>query len=283
VPAGGSLTMRYTVEATDQIGEYQNSVVAVAGGQTIGPASTKVQIGDRLFLPFVAQGYGSVQPGVGLPFIEDFTNGVSADWVPYADPPDISPDHWYWAGTMGVYGVYNYDYLNPTPYYRYNIAIYDGSGAQGWTDYRVEARIKDVKESHLKKGLVGIWFRGTYKDSGLKDKTVGGYYLYMKVADDSLYLMRTPADNPVFDSQVIVDSKANPGGRIGRKHWYKIIVEVRGNTIKAWFEDDADGVDDPSLIFEWTDPDGTWPSGTVGFAVYNTSARFDYIHVEPLE
>jgi len=284
VPAGGSLTMRYTVEATDQIGEYRNSVEAVAGGQTIGPASATVQIGSRVFLPFVAHSFGSSPPGAGLPFREDFTNGVPADWVPFTNWPDLSPDHWYWAGTMGVYGVYNYDFQNPTLYQSYHIAIYDGSGAQSWTDYRIEARVKDVKEKDLKRGLVGIWFRGKYQDSGLKDgKTVGGYYVYMKVADDSLYLMHTPADNPAFNSRPIVDSKANPGGRIGRKHWYKIIIEVRGNTIKVWFEDDADGVDAPLPIFDWTDPDATWQAGTVGLAVCKTDARFDYIHVEPLE
>lgn len=143
--------------------------------------------------------------------------------------------------------------------------------------------MRDVKEENLQKGLTGVWFRGTYEDSGAMDgKTVGGYYLYMKAADDHLYLMRTPPANPTFASQVTVASYPW-ASRIGRKHWYKAIIEVRGANIKVWFEDDEDGIDNPTLVFNWTDPDPVWSSGTVGFSTYNTSSRYDYIRVLPLD
>jgi len=51
----------------------------------------------------------------------------------------------------------------------------------------------------------------------------------------------------------------------------------------VWFEDDEDGIDNPTPVFNWTDPDPVWSSGTVGFATYNTSSRFDYIRVLPLD
>jgi len=119
-------------------------------------------------------------------------------------------------------------------------------------------------------------------DSGIDDgKTVGGYYVYITPPDDQVCLMRTPPDNRSFASHTVVTSYHYAPG-IGRAHWYKIIVEARGANLKVWFEDDEDGVTNPTLIFNWTDPNPVWSSGTVGLATYYTSSRFDYIRVSAL-
>ncbi len=267
VPAGGDLILLYQLQAGGA-GPKTNTIHAYRGGSNLlGTASSTVTV------------------GMGLPFQEDFTNGLSADWQPFLNWPGLSADRWYWSGELGSWGVLNYEYDRVLPGNEgYDLIVYNAPGAQEWTDYRIEARIKDVKSTgKLNRGFLGIWFRGTYQNSGAMDgKTVGGYYFYMKEPDDKLYLMRTPPDNPTFASQAVVASYLWSAG-LGRKHWYKLIIEVRGANIKAWFEDDEDDVSNPVKVFDWTDPNGTWPKGTVGFSTFYTSGRFDYIYVLPLE
>lgn len=266
VQPGGDLTLVYEVQ-TSGLGEKSNLAVAYgAAGEKLGSASALVTIGG------------------GLPYVDDFAQGLSADWQPFTNYAGLSADRWYWAGTVGVYGLYNYEWDRVEPGNTgYDLTVYNPPGAQNWTDYRIEVRLKDVKETgSLKSGLSGIFFRGTYEPSGAMDgKTVGGYYIYLKAPNDTLYLMRTPPSNPSFAAaQVVKSYYYSP--RIGLKHWYKLVVEVRGNNIKAWFEDDEDGVSNAVEIFNWTDTQNAWPAGTVGFATYYTSTRYDYIHVTAL-
>ena len=216
----------------------------------------------------------------GLPFVDEFTT-ESPDWHRFDNWPNLSPLHWDWAGVSGDWGIWAYDWTYVQEYTGFNLLIYDDPGAQSWTDYRIETSIRDSKDEQLLKGLTGVWFRGTYEDSGLKDgKSVGGYYVYMKVSDDTIYLMRTPqpaaGQDPIFYSQSVVAS-APAGVGIRRDRWYQLVVEVRGANIKVWFQNSQ------NPIINWTDPNPIWSSGTVGLAVYNTTARWDYIHVLPLE
>ncbi|HSR34290.1 MAG TPA: family 16 glycoside hydrolase [Anaerolineae bacterium] len=391
-----TLTMRYHVRAVNRAGEYQNSVVALAGDQQIGPASatltidrstTHMPMAHRNFLPprprwqlsktanppaveagnpvvytvvlknvgnlagtagslvdvlpadftFNAMVSGpppSVADGTltwsgpweldpndsvnlsyrvtsggsglkvntvkanniigaelarasstvalgGLPFEDEFSN-ESPDWHRFDNWPGLSPWHWDWGGQPGVWGIWGYDWTEPTEYTGYSLLIYNDPAAEGWTDYEVELRLRDSKDDFLQKGLSGLWLRGTYQDSGAEDgKTVGGYYVYMKVSDNRIYLMRTPPGDPSFASQVIVAS--GPTVSIRRDRWYKLIVRVKGANIQVWFENDEDSVDNPVAVLNWTDPNPAWSSGTVGLAVYNTTARFDYIRVLPVD
>ena len=282
VPAGGSVRVQYYARAVESPGVYANSVVAIEGGESIAEDSAQLTVaGGTVFLPLALRNYSPPSTGLPLPFLEDFTFSSLEGWQPFLNFPGLSADLWYWAGQEGVWGIYNYDYSRVEPDWTgYNLNIYNAEGAQEWTDYRIEARINDVKEENQLKGLTGIWFRGTYQNSGIMDgKTVGGYYLYMKPGDDNLYLMRTPISNPTFYSQQVVDSYLY-GPRIGNKHWYDVVIVVEGFRIQVWFGDEEDGL---VKAFDWTDPTRSWPNGTVGLAVYNTASRFDYIHVLPLD
>jgi hypothetical protein len=211
----------------------------------------------------------------GLPYEENFDNDPPASWQPFLNWPGLSAERWYAAG-----GVYNYDWAAVLPgNTSYDLSIYNDPGAQSWTDYRIETRMKDVKEENLDRGLTGIWFRGTYQDSGAMDgRLVSGYYFYMKPPDNTLYLMKTNPTQLTFYSQQVVDSFYYPP-RIGRKHWYDVTIEVRGSNIQIWFGDDEEGM---IKVFDWTDPSNAYPAGTVGFATYFTAARYDFIRVEPL-
>ena len=264
---GEDLTLIYTVQSG-------------GGGRLVNTANA-YDTRDVL----VASGSSTVTIGFGLPFEEDFTDGLSEDWKPFLNWPGLDPGYWSWAGVLGSWGLVNYDYNPDTlpAFSGYNMLIYDAPGAQGWTDYEIEARIKDAKEEDLTVGLTGIWFRGTYDDSGARDgKTVGGYYFYMKQANDTLYLMRTPPDNPTFGShEVVATYTFSP--IIILKHWYKVRIEVEGNHIQIWFEDDEDNISNPVKVFDFTESEGAWSAGTVGLAVYTTASRFDYIYVRPLD
>ncbi len=395
VPATGTLTMRYHVWANGQSGEHYNSIVASAGGVTVGPARAKLEIeGIRTFVPIVFTNYTppapvwevsktatptEVEPGEtatyqvqidntgnasgtlskisdalpsgftfvamltgsdvtsppsgttgtvswdgpwtlspgsgltliyrvttggggyqvntvtiydssghavgtasstiavlgGLPYEENFDVDPPVDWQPFLNYPGLSAARWWVAG-----GVYNYDSLAVLPENTgYDLSIYNAPGAQGWTDYRIETRIKDVKDHNTQRGLTGVWFRGTYQDSGLNDgKEIAGYYFYIKPSDDYLYLIRTDPAVRSLNSQPIV-AKYYYAPRIGRKHWYDVIIEVRGPNIKVWFGDDEAGI---IPVFDWTDPDNAYPNGTVGFAEYYTASRYDYMRVKPL-
>jgi uncharacterized repeat protein (TIGR01451 family) len=262
VPPGASLIVKYRVQGKTG-GQKTNTVtVYESGGQVAGTASSTVLVGG------------------GLPFNEDFSYSAMQNWEILLNWPDLSQDRWYWSGDNGVWGVYSYEYDRVLPAYEgYALAMYTDPRAQGWTNYKIEARLEDIKEENRQKGLTGIWFRGTYQNSGAMDgKTVGGYYVYMKPGDDHLYLGRITPSNPMFASQEFVASYAY-GPRIGHKHWYKVVIEVQGFHIKVKFGDN-----DSNLVtaFDWTDPNQSWPNGTVGLATYNTSARFDYIHVTAL-
>ncbi|HFD38241.1 MAG TPA: DUF11 domain-containing protein [Anaerolineae bacterium] len=260
VPPGGTLSLRYQCRA-DSGGEKTNTVSLYSSGQTVGTASHTVLVGG------------------GLPVYEDFTYSAMENWEIFLNYPDLLAERWYWSGEDGVWGLYNYEFDRVSTYQGYALAVYKDPAAQSWTDYRVEARLKDVKEYNLNKGLSGIWFRGLYDNSGNMDgKTVAGYYFYIKPGNDTLYLMRTPPDNPMFASQTVVASYVYGPG-IGRKHWYNVEIEVRGNHIQIWFGDETDGM---IPVFDWIDPDNAWQSGTVGLSVYNSSARFDYVYVLPL-
>ncbi len=267
VPVGGDLILSYQVRAGGS-GPKTNTVQVYRGGAALlGTASSTVTV------------------GISLPFQEDFTNGLSTDWQPFLNWQGLSANRWFWSGQMGSWGLLNYEYDRVLPGNEgYDLIIYNAPGAQNWTNYRIEARVKDTKATgNLNRGFLGIWFRGTYQNSGAMDgKTVGGYYFYMKEPDNTLYLMRTPPDNPSFASHTVVASYRWSAG-LGRKHWYKMIVEVRGSNVKAWFEDDEDGVSNPVKVFDWNEPAGAWSKGTVGFSTFYTSGRFDYIYVLPLD
>jgi uncharacterized repeat protein (TIGR01451 family) len=396
-PFANTLTLRYHVKAVSAPGEHENSVVAVAGGEQIGPASASLRIDKAfVFLPLIAKGYippapiwqlgknadtetvtpgdpvtynvelanegnlggtvtaivdtlpagftfdtmlsgpqpseineptitwtgpwnlspdesmmlsyrvtsggggqqvntaralgysgqelasasSTVAVGGGLPFVDEFTT-ESPDWHRFSSFPGLSPWHWDWGGEPGVWGIWAYEWTEPEEYTGFNLLIYDDPGAQGWTDYRIETSVRDSKDEQQRKGLSGVWFRGTYEDSGLDDgKSVSGYYAYMKVNDDQIYLLRTkepdPGEDPAFFDQEVVAS-AYAGLTIRRDRWYDLVVEVRGNNIKIWF------ADSPDPVIEWWDLNPIWSSGTVGLAVYNTTARWDYIRVLPLD
>ena len=257
LPPGSGLTLIYQVTAGGAGNQVNTVTIYDSSGQPVGTASSTVTVLG------------------GLPYEENFDVSPPADWQPFLNYPGLSVDRWWVAG-----GVYNYDSLAVLPENTsFDLSIYNAPGAQGWTDYRIETRIKDVKDHNTDRGLTGVWFRGTYQDAGdMGGGVIAGYYFYIKPSDDYLYLIRTDPSVRTLHSQPIV-ANYYYAPRIGRKHWYDVIIEVRGSNIKVWFGDEDDGI---IQVFDWTDPDNAYPNGTVGFAEYYTASRYDYMRVEPL-
>jgi uncharacterized repeat protein (TIGR01451 family) len=283
VPGPGTLTLRYYAKAPSRAGDYQNSVVAQIGTALVGPETANLSVnGGTIFLPSVIRKFPE---GVPLPYEEHFTVAPPANWEPFTNWPGLDANRWWAQG-----GVYNYQWNRFDPVYVYwDLSLFNAPGTELWTDYRIEARMKDSKESNFKRGLSGIWFRASAESSGAMDgESVGGYYLMMRPFSsdpalmDRLFLYRVPKDEPAFDVASVVDRYHYTPG-IGRKKWYNVVIEVEGNHIEVWFGRPDEG--EPMVkAIDWYDtfPAGAWNSGSVGFVTYATTARFDYIKVLPL-
>jgi uncharacterized repeat protein (TIGR01451 family) len=256
LPPSSSLTLRYQV-TTGGGGNQANTVTIYdLYNEAVGTASSTIAVLG------------------GLPYEENFDVNPPPDWQPFLNYPGLDADRWFAAG-----GVYNYDSTAVLPENTgFDLSIYNAPGAQGWTDYRIVTRMKDVKDHNLQRGLTGVWFRGTYQDSGANDgKEIAGYYFYIRPDNDTLYLMRTDPSIRSLNSQPIIGSVVY-GPRIGRKHWYDVIIEVQGPNIKIQFGDPENG-----MIEAFNVTDSTYPNGTVGFAEYYTASRYDFMRVEPLD
>jgi hypothetical protein len=223
----------------------------------------------------------STTPSLTLPYEENFDVEPPTNWEPFTNFLALDANRW-WAAD----GAYNYQWDRLQEQHTYwDLSMLNAAGTELWTDYRIVARMKDYKESDLRRGLSGVWFRGSYQNSGVLDgESVGGYYLMMRpfssdpVYTDRLFLMRIPKDDPAFDAASIVDVY-HYSQEIDRDVWYDVVIDVEGGRIEVWFGRVQDG----GLVkaIDWTDifPVGPWSSGTVGFVTYATTARFDYMRV----
>jgi uncharacterized repeat protein (TIGR01451 family) len=283
VPGSGTRTLRYYAKAPTRAGDYHNSVVAQVGTALVGPETVPLYVeGGTLFLPSIIRKFPE---GVPLPYEENFDVHPPANWEPFTNYPGLDAGRWWVA-----LGAYNYKSDRVLPEYKdYDLSMFNAPGSELWTDYRIEARMKDSKDHAIRKGMTGIWFRGTYQNSGAMDgESVGGYYLFMRPWSDDpayqnrLFLMRIPKDDMALDAATIVDRYHYEPG-IGRKKWYDVRIDVQGNHIQVWFGRPDSG--EPMVkAIDWYDsyPAGAWTSGTVGFATYFTESHYDYIRVSPL-
>ena len=295
VPGQGTRTLRYYAKAVNRAGDYENSVVGNDGGTLIGPESATLHVeAGVVFLPTIIRYYPEFV-GVQLPYEENFSVAPAAYWVPFTNWRYWDEDLLQWvvldAGRWWTQlNAYNYKSDRVLPENKeWDLSMFNAPGAELWTNYRIEARMKDSKDHAIRRGMTGIWFRGTYENSGAMDgESVGGYYLFMRPWSDNpdyqnrLFLMRIPKDDMSFDAATIVDRYHYEDG-IGRQKWYDVRIDVQGSRIRVSFGRPEDGGMIENVI-DWTDtfPAGAWTSGTVGFATYFTESHYDYIRVSPL-
>jgi hypothetical protein len=141
----------------------------------------------------------------------------------------------------------------------------------------------------------GIWLRGHYKDSENRGQWLTGYYFTVKVRDDErdtarLWQMRTDEEHwdevhdyywYHFQNPYLLDEFHLESANVEKGEWHRLTVEVRGNNIKGYVDDE--------LAIDFTDSVGSiFLTGTVGLYAYGSDGayavvKFDDIKVEPLD
>jgi PKD repeat protein len=249
----------------------------------------------------------TVEPAVLLEERFDSASVGISRWTKFLNYWRLEEGQWYWGAGDGVggSGAATQDcYLGGKKMAEDALLMYLGEGAEQWTDYRVETellvrggadQLEDGTVIWLLEGgvPVGLWVRGQYTavdDGG--GGWVTGYYVnvggspYRQTMYVRLSQLQTLTDcwdlacsNPsnLYDfnnPHTIIEVKLER--TFARNAWYNLAVEVRGNNIKVFFED--------QLVIEWNDPKEPFLTGTVGFKTYKSeTASFDNLIVTPLD
>jgi hypothetical protein len=257
----------------------QATVVVEAGASPAGPATALVTVEEGILLE------------------EHFEQGIG-DWTKFMNYWRLKEEQWYWgqAGGVGGSGAANHECCGDSNKEAEDaVLMYLEDGAEAWTDYRMEVKF------NLKSGdrAVGVWVRGQhdYRDDG-SGQWITGYYVVVggKVGGAQHFMkivqLQTATDcwdaacnNPgnLYDFNNPHDLILIEGmeGGLTRNVWHTLVVEVRGATIKAWLDHDAD-TDAPDI--EFTDPKEPFLTGAVGFKTMAAELiSYDDVYVWPLE
>jgi len=289
---GERLDVVYRVVANVPVGEHTNQV-AVAASQLGVP----LQPAGATF---------TAEPGI---LLEENFNDPSARlsrWTRFMNYWRLEEDQWRWEEHDGVggSGAATQDcWLGGKKVAEDALLMYLGPGAQQWTDYRVETKMllrggvneKDGVVKIIENGgyPVGLWVRGQYKDVGKEDTAgwVTGYYIIVggKPTEDTMFIRLSQLqtltdcwDLACVNTQNLYDFN-NPHGlrqvelnqSFKRYTWYTLAVEVRGNNIKIYFDNE--------LVMDYTDEKEPFLEGTIGFKTYKSkTVSFDDVIVTPL-
>jgi uncharacterized repeat protein (TIGR01451 family) len=259
VASKDSLTLIYRVKVSDVAGTYENSVTATTrkGLPPKEPANASVVVKEPFLL------------------IEDFESGTDG-WEPFLNYWRLHPEQWYlqagagYGGSTGLRHSYFLGVSDPDRGAHDALYIYRGTGAEHWTNYRVEAwtRMDDGVS-------MGLWVRAKYipdPDDGLH---VEGYYVSWIARNRNsvgLDRLRTTGSTAYHFSDpenlVTVDREMH------KNTWYRMAVEVRGSNIKVFIDGD--------LVIDYND--STFAEGSVGFVCYKVGyGTWDDIVVTPLD
>jgi hypothetical protein len=221
---------------------------------------------SKVYLPAIARTY----PLPETLLYEEFTTGMPAAWTPFLNWPELKANDWYWKGDGTTWGRIEYNDAKEVE--QWALLMYLGEGAQQWTDYRIEASIRNEDGQEYRHLLMCIWFRGTYQQrTDMQGGDVTGYAFCLRPDNDTVYYESIdPATHKLYFLW-----RSEVGLRVKSNTWYKVTIEVQGNHMVA-------SVDD-QVVLGWYDPNQTWMQGTVGFASFRRGMQIDYIHVSPLE
>jgi uncharacterized repeat protein (TIGR01451 family) len=258
VESGETLTLIYQVQVSDVPGTYANNATATAlvGRPPQAPASATVNVTEPVLL------------------WEDFESGTDG-WEPFLNYWRLHPEQWYlqaglgYGGTTGLRHTYFYGVEDPERGAHDALYMYRGAGAEEWTDYRMEARVRiDAGDK------MGFWVRGKYEPSPLDGLHVEGYYIYWKPGRDRVELWRLKNSGGTafhFSDPELLVVESHP---LDRGVWYQLAVEVRGSNIKVFV--------DGNLVINHND--SRWSEGTVGFVTYVVDyGTWDNVLVTPLD
>ncbi len=253
-------------------------------------------ITSTLFLPLIAEAPASL-------LIDDFESGIGL-WTPFLNYWRLEPGQWYWGPSDGVggSGAATHDCCIGDKEAADALLMHLGDGAEGWTDYRVEAKMllrggvdKEHNWSYIDGDPIGLWVRGQYEyveGVTIRAQWVTGYYVVIagKPDRDNLVVRLTQiqtlddcmddaCDNPqnLYTFNNIYPLAETPLYKpYLRDVWYKLTVEVRGPRITVWLDDQQ--------VIDYVDTKVPFLTGTVGFKTHETwTASFDDLVVTPLQ
>jgi hypothetical protein len=273
------------------------AVVMVLGMAAGASAAQQPQASSdyQLFVPLVSR-------GPAVLFADNFEGGTG-NWTPYLQWNRLTPEQWYWDQNGGYGGsagyAFHYSAHGTSKEAEDALTMVLGQGSEGWTDYRLRAKL-NIRSGNR----IGLWLRGTYKPSDNKGQWFTGYYCVVSAREihdkDGIHLLQmrtreepstTPPDKP-WNLYHFANPKELVSGDLDldlrHARWYELVVEVKGPHIKCYIQD-ATSTDTPEAAqansIEYNDNyQSVFTTGTIGFKVYDTGAvTFDDVIVEPLD
>ena len=227
-------------------------------------------------------------------FEDDFEDGID-EWTAYTNSKRANEEMWFWDLGAGRNGgnAYTHNALNADreKFYAHDaLSMHLAEGAEDWTDYRYTVWI-NVHAGRQ----AGVWLRGHYQDAENRGQWVTGYYFTVKVRDDErdtakLWQLRTDEEHGDevhdyywyhYQNPFLLEEFHLESANVEKEQWFKLTVEVRGNNIKGYIDDE--------LAIDHTDAAGSvFLDGTIGFYTYGSSpayavVSFDDVKVEPLD
>lgn len=195
--------------------------------------------------------------------IDDFSAGLSSDWQPFTNYWRNNDQQFYAEGGAVQFNPS----LGADPDGGAHDALLMYTKGYAWSDYIFEA---DVKGSY-----VGVWFRGTFRESVTSGQWVTGYYVTLSNGY-KLWKIQTPencvtdCDKPQylyhFSNPTLIEQKEIS---VDPNRMYHITVEVDGSHLLVQI--------DGEVQFDVMDSD--FQNGTVGLFSYRNVAEFDNISV----
>jgi uncharacterized repeat protein (TIGR01451 family) len=253
-----TLTLVYSVNVGYELGTQINSATAttLVGHPPREPASAAVVVTEPVLLS------------------EDFESGTDG-WEPFLNYWRLHSVQWYleagsgYGGSTGLRHTYFYGVEDPARGAHDALYMYRGAGAEEWTDYRIEARVRmDAGDK------MGFWVRGKYQPSELDGLHVEGYYIYFKPSRDLVELWRLKNYGGTAYHFSDPDLLALGSYATDNNAWYQLAVEVWGPNIKVFMNGD--------LVIDYDD--SVYGAGTVGFVTYKVDyGTWDDILVTPLD
>jgi hypothetical protein len=194
----------------------------------------------------VPRGTGGAGPiGIGLPFTEDFEDGVANGFVSGIDD-ELAPLGTWAVVADGATQVFREQVLTDDPSWAVG-------GAYQWTDQHLETRLKIV--SGAAEVLIAIAVRFSDFRS----------YYFLEIRNDAVKIrLRTPA------TQVdLVSYSFGDAGELVDGTWYKFGLSAKGSALAVYFND----------VQVATVTDATFSSGGIAFGVRDAVVEFDDVTV----
>ena len=268
VGIGDKLTLVFKLKASEIEGDYVNKATATTsvGIAPYEPATTTIKVKE----PFLLE--------------EDFESGTDG-WEPFLNYWRLYPEQWYTKNGAGIGGStgLNHNFClgvtDPRGCERGAhdaLYMYQGTGAEDWQNYRLEAKLK-LHDGE--KGVqMGLWIRGKHRvpeDPKIDGKYVSGYYVVFALRENNSIILTRLRDSGStaehFSDPEAIAAASRP---MVKDQWYNFRIDVVNNNIQVWL--DGEKLIDVN--------DSTWGTGTIGFFAYKLEeGTWDDIVVTPLD